>query len=669
MNERAFTFKSILAGLCCSLLIVIFAEHNKLLGQPPLVGTYLPLFGMLLICALSFAWNALAGRISKSLTLSHRELVVVLGMIFITAWIPGPNLMRSLVPQMALPQYKGVTSPTWKDADILSHLPKALLPQGPEGGVDDTIHIGLLQGLGKEAGISDMPFQAWIGPGLTWGAIIALLVGAIVSLTLIVHRQWAHHEQLRYPLASVADALLAQSPKKGYSALFANPLFWFGFVPVFFILSLNGLGKWFPDTLPKVALEYGIGWGELFPIINTSGHFCVGWINITFIIIGIAYFIPSDVGFSMGVSTFVTALLAAQFYLVTGSPVAADDLTLFRAGGYLGFLLIMIYTGRTYYYPVLLKAFGLGRKLSCEAGAVMAARIFFLAYAGLILMLKGLGLDLFIGFLYVSLLLTMFLVIARLVCESGMPNLVPGWAPSGLLIKLLGPAAIGAGPMTFILYLGSILATGISATTLMPYLATAIKVGEDNEVNQRRFLPLLQGIMILALVVGFGATLYTLYRNGAGNVTARNLDMATRHIFTLQDRGQLDASSAATGLGKLSLAVFDLKTSSFFGAGLIAVVLTYLVRFRSSKWPIHPILFVTVGLLATYSTWFCFLAGWLIKNLVVKFGGGTSYQKYKPIFLGLILGEVAVYAMMSLAALLYHSLTGGTPPGVWTIYR
>jgi hypothetical protein len=660
MNERAFTLKSILAGVLFSLLIVFFNEKNNSFGQENLIKSYFPSFGLLLVCLLSFPWNALMGRVSAKLRFSKRELVVVVGMIFVVSWIP--NFMGVLVPQMTLPQYKGSTNPNWQDANILSYLPSELLPKGESEGLDDTVHIGLLQGLGPESSLSDVPFEAWIGPGLQWGLIMVLLIGALLSLTVIVHRQWSHHEQLRYPLASVASSLLEQDKEKGYGSLFANPLFWLGFAPVFGMLLLNYIGVWFPESLPKVPTEYSLKWDTLFPLINKSGSYAISWFNITFLIIGIAYFIPSDVSLSIGIAPVVTVILAAQFYLVTGSPVASGDLNIFRAGGYIGFLIILVYTGRTYYFPIFLKAFGLGPKIESEGGAVLAARTFLLAYFGLILFLWSLGLDIFIGFAYVSLLLTFFLVITRLVCESGMPTLVPGWFPSELLLKFLGPAAIGAGPLVFIHYLGSILASGNQAATMMPYLATTSKLAEDNDFKPNRFLTGLHLLVIAALVVGFGATIYHIYTSsGISAMWTKELDAAARQVFTLRDRGQLEATEALSGFSKLSMFVFDGKVTSFFMTGLIAVLVTYLIRFRSTKWPFHPILFVMMGSYSLSWTWSCFLFGWGIKSLVVKFGGGVSYQKYKPIFLGLIMGEVSIAALKVFVTVIYYLVMGSAP--------
>ena len=56
----------------------------------------------------------------------------------------------------------------------------------------------------------------------------------------------------------------------------------------------------------------------------------------------------------------------------------------------------------------------------------------------------------------------------------------------------------------------------------------------------------------------------------------------------------------------------------------------------------HPVGFaIAVGWL-TSQIWFSALIAWLLKLVIVRFGGVRLFQNAKPFFLGLILGEVSV---------------------------
>ena len=44
----------------------------------------------------------------------------------------------------------------------------------------------------------------------------------------------------------------------------------------------------------------------------------------------------------------------------------------------------------------------------------------------------------------------------------------------------------------------------------------------------------------------------------------------------------------------------------------------------------------------TSQIWFSALIAWILKAIIVRFGGVHLFQNLKPFFLGLILGEVSV---------------------------
>ena len=52
--------------------------------------------------------------------------------------------------------------------------------------------------------------------------------------------------------------------------------------------------------------------------------------------------------------------------------------------------------------------------------------------------------------------------------------------------------------------------------------------------------------------------------------------------------------------------------------------------------------------------WFSIMIGWLLKVLIVRFGGSSLYQSAKPFFLGLILGETAAAGMWLLVSVILY---------------
>lgn len=152
----------------------------------------------------------------------------------------------------------------------------------------------------------DIPYSAWAAPLLHWLPLIILLALVLIALTFLVHRQWTVHEQLRYPLASVADALIKQDGRQIGGTLYRNRLFWISFLFVVGFHLLRYIHAWFPNQLPRVSVEYVHEWFKVLPILepdrSNAVFFVMHWMPISFAIIGIAFFVPADVSLSMGLT-------------------------------------------------------------------------------------------------------------------------------------------------------------------------------------------------------------------------------------------------------------------------------------------------------------------------------------------------------------------------------
>ena len=69
------------------------------------------------------------------------------------------------------------------------------------------------------------------------------------------------------------------------------------------------------------------------------------------------------------------------------------------------------------------------------------------------------------------------------------------------------------------------------------------------------------------------------------------------------------------------------------------MALLMLARHRLLWWPIHPLGFpISTSWMTNYLSGSVFLA-WLIKSVMLKYGGPSLYQKARPFFLGGILGQ------------------------------
>jgi hypothetical protein len=681
-SERAITVKSVLFGLIGVAFISLYANFNtEILKLSSIIGNQLPIGPITIILILATIWNPLAGRLWSRLRLSTREFVVVLAMMMISCWLPMAGFYTYFQRAIITPWTVASGKPEWTNNKTLSYLPPEMFPLNHDPGKTleekaryERVYDSFAQGIPKgdqRLPLSEAPYGEWLPTMARWTPLILFLSLAITSLILLVHRQWSHHEQLAYPLAAVTTALIERTGTRATSDIFYSRLFWFGFAPVFAIHLCNYLHAWFPLYVPGITLVtdlYG-EFKELFPSLkNSMTH--VTYYKVSFLIIGIAYFVASDVGLSLGIASLFVSVFTAQFYVMSGGmPVGWGEMAVIRSGSYVAYAAILLYTGRHYYRTVFAKALRPVRK-SEDAESVWAARIFVASFACFVaFLIQAMHLDWFIALIYAGAVMLFLLVFTRIICETGLPMLAAGVDLVNVITTMLGAPAVGPGALVVIYYMAAIIKTD-TTEALMPFIATSLKTADNVGVRRPRLLGVAFATMAVAFALCFFSWTYGIYAKGSGNNTwvvnpsVWAMDNATTKLAVLKDTDQMTVSSNTYGLAKLGLLgqnVGNSLTFKWMGLGAFFVLAFSLLRFRFAWWPFHPVAFLVWGTAASRVTWFSFLIGWCIKELIVRFGGGRSYQSLKPLFLGLMMGEIVAVSMTLVCGALYYAATGLVP--------
>ena len=74
--------------------------------------------------------------------------------------------------------------------------------------------------------------------------------------------------------------------------------------------------------------------------------------------------------------------------------------------------------------------------------------------------------------------------------------------------------------------------------------------------------------------------------------------------------------------------------------GLVMGVALHLLCLVSPHWPIHPVGLLMANTWYIGMMWGSVLLGWSLKMVTLTYGGARTYRMLRPVFLGLILGEV-----------------------------
>jgi hypothetical protein len=80
-------------------------------------------------------------------------------------------------------------------------------------------------------------------------------------------------------------------------------------------------------------------------------------------------------------------------------------------------------------------------------------------------------------------------------------------------------------------------------------------------------------------------------------------------------------------------------------------------------WPFHPAAYAAAsGSWAINYIWFSLFFAWIVKLLLLKFGGLSAHRKAIPFFLGLILGEFVVGSLWTILGASLNIVTYGILP-------
>ncbi|MDK1030822.1 MAG: hypothetical protein QGD94_02330, partial [Planctomycetia bacterium] len=90
---------------------------------------------------------------------------------------------------------------------------------------------------------------------------------------------------------------------------------------------------------------------------------------------------------------------------------------------------------------------------------------------------------------------------------------------------------------------------------------------------------------------------------------------------------------------------FNPIVQTLIGGGVMAMLA--LARFRWTRWPLYPVGWLLASTYPMNCIWFSIFLGWLAKGTILKLGGAEMYERLKPLFVGLIIGDVIMGTLCS----------------------
>jgi len=639
VNDNAATalrpIRALTVGALLCMLVVYMAQYSvNIIHGSYLAIDHMPAGGIFLFFVFAGFVCALLSLFKRSLGFNSAELVLIYTMLLVTSSTATMGLGCQFIPLLAGPHYYATPENRWEQL-ILPHISPCFVPRG-----SDAIRW-LFEGM--PAGES-IPWSAWIIPFATWFPFLFALYFAMISLMVILRRQWVEVERLVFPLCQLPLAMVEEDKDKSrvLRPFFRNKLMWVGFAIPFLIGTLNGLHHHF-YMIPKLELV------KRFLIFRRTTSL---QLRLSFPVLGLAYFINLKAALGLWLFNLIATTLRSVF-LITGI-YSTENMGAYGAwspifkhlgmGAMVTYVLYSAWSARDHLKRVFKKAVFNDKNVDDSQEIIPFRAAFWGLVASLIYITWWLyrsGLPLGVAALLVATALLIFVGLTRVVAETGVPTLIaPSIAPPQI-VSSLGTAALGAQGLVALGF------TYIWCADIRTFVMSAAAHGlrlSDIIRNSKRVL---FWAMILAVAIGvIGSSIVVLkmaYDNGGANMNRWYFNGNIRVAFSYV-ANKMKQPEGPNKLGWICK-----------GIGAVVMAILMFAHRRILWWPLHPVGFVVGANGWMNALWFSIFLAWVIKACILKFGGPNLFNKSKPLFLGLVLGQYTCSGMWFVIDALTHT--------------
>jgi hypothetical protein len=570
-------------------------------------------------------------------------------------WRPHWALVRAeiIAVYMALVIGVGMTASVWDwGGSIATVITWPVWNAGPENQWQDLIwpnlpswlvvtDRNLLAGffLGDTSPYRAQALLAWLQPALWWTAWAVALLWVSMCLNVIVRRRWSQEEQLPFPMT-----ILPLQMTEPRTRLFDSKLWWIGIALSVGLALFNTVSRFVP-AFPVVPTSFDLG-----PFITNNRPWdalrtpTLDW---ELWHIGLAYLMPVDLAFSMIVFNLlwrteyvVSRMLGWTINAWAGFPYG-DQQTI---GSFTALMVAVIWLDRRYLLQVLRKAVGL-RSLADDTQEAFSYRTaVFGALVGLAFLwyfLSRAGMPRLVTGIFLSLYFIMAMVMGRMRAQLGPPNHeMYGAMPEFALTQFPGTRAMGSRGLGMLAILRPYM--GEQRPNPAPAQLEGLRMAERASINPTHLAWIMMAVVPLTMLCYFSASIHVGYDLGLGSAK-----ISRDTIFVARDTSEKLDSWLRAPAGPSWSGVEAL------GVGFGGTLLLMALKLRFPAWPVHPVAFPLAFGYPIDVMMPAIIAAFVIKLLVLRYGGLRAHRRAQPLFLGLLAGSATVAL---LRAIVFRSL-------------
>ena len=593
-------------------------------GQGMRVGSYVhsqfPMAVFMPFVLWLFANMALK-RLWPQRALRQGELVTILSMLWIVGTIPQLGWMNYWILTLAGPTYFATPANQWAET-FFALMPWHVFPESTSR-VIDSFWYGLAAG-------QDLPWDGWVQPLAQWLGVSLGMVAFGFCLMVIFQRQWVDAEKLTFPLAQMPlDLTQGFDGPRAVPDIFRSRPFWIGFTLVFLPILYNII-TYFTPGLPPVEFYWKFYELPLGPELPTL------FFRIMPLVLAVTYLCPVDILGSL-VFFHLLAVLKQGFMQRTGFSVGlsgqqinAREILYLESYGALVFIGVWsIWLARRHLRQVW-------HQVRSGQGDPREVTLYRLAIAGLVLSTVwvvgwavALGMSPGIALATFALMALTYFVTIKLIAATGFAYLLPNKPHikgESFIVDLVGTTYLSSQSLVAFKIFTSNIFFGTFRIPAWPAIAHHLRFFSLRQ--QPRWVT---ATVFVAFPIGFltaaGATLALAYQQGGILFTGGRTDLYSDSFGDIARK--LDHPTEPDP-GKWGIWLLG-----WFEAGLIAFL-----RGRYYWFTLHPIGLAFQYTFGTWIYWFNLFLVWIVKMVLLRYGGVRLYRAGKPFFYGLAIGYV-----------------------------
>ncbi|GAB4465296.1 MAG: hypothetical protein OHK0029_35860 [Armatimonadaceae bacterium] len=625
-SRRVFSGRALLLGLLGAAFvsaIQVYTKAGSHVTPLPFSSTLTLMTGAVFLLFLLALLNSLLRRYAPRVALQPAELAIIYGLTTVGASIAAHDEVQFLLPMHV---FFFRDSQADRAGEFCRFIPEWMVPQTDE--------ILKPYQLGNDWFWQPQYLVAWAVPLLCWMAWLSVLGAVMWAWNILLRKRWVDHDRLSFPCIQMP---LEMCREGGFGGMVGGRMFWIAFGISALIESQNQLTKLIP-AFPGITLDL-----DATPILNgmdapwkALAPMYMMWSTVH---IGICYLIPTDILFS---SWFFYVLRKASEvwgyamgwrelgWDARGFPYTRAQST----GAWAMLFFLLLWAERKRLGRILSVAFGLSReKLDDDdepASYRLAAWVLVLGSAFLVGWSVLSGMSLKLALIYYGFFWILTVTMTRIYAQVGPPILELYFLdPQKALTSAFGTFGESSGSLTQFSLMYWI--NRDHRGQPMAHQLAAIHMTRSTGANDRRFAPWI----IVAFAIGALTCLLTYLH--LAYLLGEDRWIPPGHQ---QAGGGAAVSRLIEWTGKKPGPQWIEVGFMTFGAAFAALLAK--INTTMIGTPFHPIGYALAVCFAVEYNWPAFLGVWLVKVLLLRYGGRSLFLRFIPAAFGLTLGGLVV---------------------------